>query len=264
MLPTTLANGAYVTPLLRKEIEWSKPIQIGAKAMAARRVQEFLSLQGFKLDIDSDFGSATEKRVKDFQQSRGLPVTGVVDFATHEKLVDPLVRAVQPIAAGHKTLSRLTADYALQHVAQHPRETAGPNSGPWVRTYLGFEGNEAKWCSGFVCYALEQAAHTLGVGMPIPASSSCDVMAAGAKSAHKFLAGSKVKSGAVPVSTLVPGSLFLVRATPTDWTHIGIVSEAASNSFDTIEGNTDSQGSNNGFEATERTRGYDNKDFIVW
>ena len=38
----------------------------------------------------------------------------------------------------------------------------------------------------------------------------------------------------------------------------------AKESFDTAEGNTDSGGSSNGFEAAERARGYGSKDFIVW
>jgi hypothetical protein len=46
--------------------------------------------------------------------------------------------------------------------------------------------------------------------------------------------------------------------------HVGIVTEPAKESFDTAEGNTDSGGSSNGFEAAERARDYRSKDFIVW
>ena len=34
--------------------------------------------------------------------------------------------------------------------------------------------------------------------------------------------------------------------------------------FNTVEGNTDSNGSSNGFEAIESVRNYTKKDFIVW
>ena len=54
-----------------------------------------------------------------------------------------MVKALRPIAAGTKTMSDLTLAYALQHVAQHPREAGGDNRGPWVRMYLGWEGDAA-------------------------------------------------------------------------------------------------------------------------
>lgn len=78
------------------------------------------------------------------------------------------------------------------------------------------------------------------------------------------MAESKVKSGAFPKSQLLPGSFFLVRKTANDWVHVGIVKKADPSTMDTVEGNTDSGGSANGFEATERVRNYAKKDFIVW
>ena len=264
MLPTTLATGAYVTAHAKKELDWTLPIGRGAKKMAARRVQEHLTLAGFGVPIDADFGPATEKRLQDFQRAKGLPASGVVDQATFEKLVEPLVKALQPIPGAGKSLSQLTLQYSLQHTAQHPLEVGGPNSGPWVRTYLGFEGSGALWCAGFVCYALEAAGRTLGIAPPIASSFSCDTLADRAKVAGKFVSGAKIRSGAIPKSKLVGGSFFLVARTSTDFTHVGIVSHADASTFDTVEGNTNSGGSSNGTEATERARGYDGKDFIVW
>lgn len=246
---------------MKKELDWTKDIAIGARAMPAQRVQEHLKLNGFGVDIDADFGPATEKRVKDFQKAKGLPVTGVVTMATWERLVDPIVRALKPIAAGGKTLSELTLAYSLQHLAQHPAEAGGDNAGPWVRCYLGWDGHDARWCAGFTCFALEQAADTLGVKLPIETSASCDTLAWGAKQAKIFASEASVKASKAAIK---PGSFFLVRKTASDWTHVGIVSHAAASTFDTVEGNTDSNGSSNGFEAAERVRGYASKDFIVW
>ena len=106
MLPTTLRDGAYVPKRVKEEIDFDGPIERGAKKMRAQRVQEFLTLNGFAVSIDSDFGPATEKRVRDFQTARGLPATEVVDLKTHEELVAPIVKALNPIAAGGKSLSR--------------------------------------------------------------------------------------------------------------------------------------------------------------
>jgi hypothetical protein len=61
-----------------------------------------------------------------------------------------------------------------------------------------------------------------------------------------------------------PGSIFLARATPSDWTHTGIVVESASESFETIEGNTNDDGCREGYEVCQRTRGYGSKDFVVF
>jgi hypothetical protein len=268
MLPNTIAAGSYLSPAMKKELDWTTPLQSGAKGAGVKRLQEHLVLNGLPLGIDSDFGPATLKRVKDFQTKRALPVTGVVDAATHAALVEPMVRAIRPIPAQGRTLSELTAAYALQHVEQGPREAGGDNRGPWVRAYLGWDGPEARWCAGFVCYALEQAAHTLGVKAPIGSSASCDVLALNAKAAKqsngqpRFVRGATLS--AAQRQALPAGSFFLVRKTATDWIHVGILADADADTFDTVEGNTNNEGSSNGFEATTRTRNYKDKDFIVW
>lgn len=259
MLPATIAANSYMPTRVRRELDWPVPIRNGARQMAAKRVQEWLTIAGFSLSIDSDFGAATEQRVRDFQTRCGLPVTGVVDAATHEELVKPLVNAIAPIAPGAKTLSELILDYARQHVANHPVEAGGDNSGPWVRAYLGEDGPDWRWCSGFVCFALEQAARTLGVSPPIRSSPSCDTMRAFANDAGLFRA-----EGSVPHANIAPGSFFLIRRSKYDWTHIGIVADAGAQTMRTVEGNTDSGGSSNGFEAAERVRNYADKDFIIW
>ena len=144
MLPTTLRDGAYVPKRVKDEIDFNGPVERGARKMTAQRVQEFLTLSGFAVSIDGDFGAATEKRVRDFQEARGLTVTGVVDMKTHEQLVASIVKALNPIAAGIKSLSDFPAAYAKQHVKNHPLEAGGDNREPWVRSYLGWHGKDAR------------------------------------------------------------------------------------------------------------------------
>lgn len=264
MLPNTLANGSYINSDVRKELNWALPISIGAKKISAQRVQEWLTYSGFGTPIDADFGPATELRVKDFQASKKLNVTGSVDQQTFEALVDPLVKAVAPLNHVGKTLSRLVCDFAAQHVALHPIEIGGENRGPWVRAYMGWEGNDAKWCAGFACFILQQAANALGIKLPITPSQGVDAVVLSAKHNNHFVPGNRVMAGAFPKAQIVPGSFFVVRNTSADWTHIGIVSAAQQDAFRTFEGNTDSGGSSNGFEATARARGYAKKDFIIW
>ncbi len=251
----------YPPPRIVAELTFSGTVQKGVKNAKVRRVQEWLSLRGFPLTIDNDFGPATDTQVRAFQGGAGLPVTGVVDSTVFTALAAPLARASALQPADGRTLSQLVAAYGAQQVAEKPSEVGGANAGPWVRAYLGWDGEAALWCAGFACTALEQAAATLGVAQPIQSSASCDTLADRAKQAGKFVPGAKAASGQVAIP---PGSFFLVRATPSDWTHVGIVGAAGQESFGTFEGNTNDGGSRNGFEAIARVRNYANKDFIVW
>ena len=102
MLPTTLRDGAYIPTRVTEEIDFDGPMERGAKKMRAQRVQEFLTLNGFAWQSTQIFGPATEKLVRDFQTARGLPASGIVDMKTHEELVAPIVKAVNPIARGEE------------------------------------------------------------------------------------------------------------------------------------------------------------------
>src|SRR6476660_2804746 len=107
MLPTTLRDGAYVPKRVKEEIDFDGPIERGAKKMRAQRVQEFLTLNGFAVSIDGDFGPGTEKRVRDFQTASGPPSTGVVYMYSFYKVPATTEKALNPIAAGGKSLSTL-------------------------------------------------------------------------------------------------------------------------------------------------------------
>jgi hypothetical protein len=242
------------------EWDFPGPIAPGAKGRPARQVQEWLCLQGCNVVIDADFGPATRAAVQAFQSSAGLAASGTVNQGTWAALVQPMTDAVANITPGKRSLGQLAVVYAKQHLAQNPREVGGQNRGPWVRLYMkGNDGAEWPWCAGFVCYLLRQAARTLGSAMPLPYTFSCDSLAAEAKAGSVFLDGRKQ----VSPSQLSPGSLFLLRRTPLDWTHTGMVVSAAPQTIDTIEGNTNDSGEREGYEVCARVRGYDDKDFAV-
>ena len=94
--------------------------------------------------------------------------------------------------------------------------------------------------------------------MPIVGSFSCDTLAAQARDTGRFVSERDVDPDRLP-----DGSLFLVRRTSTDWTHVGTIKRAAAGAFETVEGNTNDEGSREGYEVCERMRGYSNKDFIL-
>jgi len=236
------------------DLNLETPLKKGAKHGQVKLVQEWLSLQNEHVAIDDDFGPATDAAVKDFQKCSALPVTGVVDTNTFERLVSPMRATLAPIPAHDRSLGELVVAYAQQHLAQHPREIGGQNRGPWVRLYMhGNEGQAWAWCAGFACFCLKQACDSLQVEMPIEASFSCDSLAHSAKNKRIFVGHESAR----------PGSLFLVRNTPTDWTHTGIVVRVDAETFRTIEGNTNDDGNREGYEVCARTRGYGKMDFIL-
>jgi len=232
----------------------TKSLNRGDKKGQVKLIQEWLSLHNEHVATDGDFGPATEAAVKSFQNKQGLTANGVVDNTTFEHLIAPMTKALKPIASnGGETLGGLVVAYAKQHLAQHPREIGGQNRGPWVRLYMdGNEGQQWAWCAGFTCFCLKQACETKGVPLPITPSFSVDSLASSAKTNKRFVD----KDGAAP------GSFFMVRNTPTDWTHTGIVVDTDTEFFKTIEGNTNDEGSREGYEVCSRTRGYKKMDFI--
>lgn len=235
------------------DLALEQALKRGDTQRQVKLIQEWLSLHGHHVAIDADFGPATEAAVREFQEQAGLPATGIVNAATFAQLVAPMTAALSPIAANGRPLGELVVACARQHLAQHPLEVGGQNRGPWVRLYMkGNEGAQWAWCAGFACFCLQQACRTLGQDLPIAASFSCDALANSAKAKGRFVG--REQAG--------PGSFFLVRSTPADWTHVGIVSRKEEQVFRTIEGNTNDDGSREGFEVCARTRGYSRMDFI--
>lgn len=244
---------------IRKEIQFEGDIGRGKRGTAAQRVQEWLCLHGNQLVVDSDFGGVTEDAVKDFQKTKRLDVTGIVDEKTFAKLVAPMRAALSHKPKAGLSLGKTVMSFAKAHLAEHPREVGGANRGPWVRMYMkGNEGKPWAWCAGFTTFCMYQAAGTLSMDAPIKGSFSCDSLAAQAKSAGIFLR----ERDASP-DKVTEGAMFLVRRTSTDWTHVGFVSKAESASFRTIEGNTNDDGDREGYEVCARRRGYSKKDFII-
>lgn len=238
-----------------RELELEREVGRGEKGLAVRRVQEWLNLRGYGLSIDGDFGRVTEDAVMRFQRAHRLRSTGSVGARTFASLVSPMASVLRRQKRRPSHLAAAVLAFAGAHLAQHPREVGGPNRGPWVRLYMnGVEGQP--WCAGFVSFVLAQGAAAARVPMPIASSVSCDELAAQAR-AKNILVAEGNRDG------LRAGAIFLVRRTPTDWTHTGFVAEARPDLFTTIEGNTNDDGEREGYEVCRLSRGYKNKDFIL-
>ena len=264
IMSVLLTEGTNVSPWIRDEIELSQPLTKGADGQPVKRVQEWLNLHGYGLAIDGDFGRVTEQKVKQFQQMHGLEESGIVDDSTFRALIHPLLQALTPLEYFSGTLADLVLQYAMAHLAQGPREVGGQNAGPWVRLYMeGHQGEQWAWCAGFVTFIVKQASETLQTAAPILGSFSCDTLAAQGQSSGRLVRDIDLLNGTNTIEDLSVSSIFLVRRTDTDWTHAGFATAFNEVSFETIEGNTNDEGSREGFEVCARSRGYDNKDFIL-
>ena len=243
-----------------KDLVLNKNYKKGMKAKKIRLIQEWLCLHGHNLVIDGDFGPATDRAVKDFQTKKHVRANGIVDKKTFQHMIMPMTNALEPLTGDGKPLGKMVVSYAQKHLKWHPREVGGQNKGPWVRLYMkGYEGPAWPWCAGFACFILGQACKCTNSTHPVKSSFSCDYLAVDARNRGVFLKESQVADK----TQITPGSLFLVRKTATDWIHTGIVEKAEDDFMYTIEGNTNDEGSREGYEVCKRIRGYKNMDFIL-
>ena len=248
----------------------SGTVERGEKSVWAKRIQEWLNYHDCRTSIDSDYGPATTECVKDFQTKIGLPSTGAVDVATWEALVKPMQMVLQsPENINSMSISEAVRVMAQQHVEQHPIEIGKANCGPWVRLYCsGNEGLQWAWCAGFVSLIMHQAYFYKNKPSPIEGSVSCDSLAAQGREAGLFVIESDVTSERVSWDSLGGCAIFLRRRTSTDWTHTGFALSATGVGnalvFNTIEGNTNDEGSREGYEACRRKRSMagENYDFM--
>lgn len=245
---------------IKEEIEMEKVTRRGSRGNAVKRVQEWLCYHNLQVVADGIFGYVTQDAVMNFQFAHKLEPTGVADNVTYKALVAPMESALNSPINRSMPFNEAVAQFAVSHLKMHPREFGGDNKGPWVRLYMnGNDGAAYPWCAGFVSFCMRQAAEALNISMPIPATGSCDYLAAQAEREGIFVSEREIDPENIP-----EGSIFLVRRSPTDWTHTGFVTTAEDRIFRTIEGNTNDDGSRNGYEVCARSRGYGDKDFIIF
>lgn len=245
-----------------KELVFSGSVARRARGRAVRRVQEWLCLNAHAVAVDGVFGAATESAVREFCDAQNLLFEGNVDQTIFDALSGPVRRALDTPEDVPDRFGEVVVAVARRHLQEHPREVGGQNRGPWVRLYMnGREGNEWPWCAGFVSFVIRQAGVELNHPLPFPKTYSCDNLANSGRKRNLFVAGRDINPSNASAK-LPPGTVFLNRRDSSDWTHTGFVVEARGETFTTIEGNTNDEGSREGYEVCARTRGYAKKDFV--
>ena len=108
--------------------EWTYVADIvdGQRGARVRLIQEWLTFHGCATALDGDFGPATKLSVETFQARKSLAISGDVDRATFDKLVEPMVSALRPRASA-ASLTDHVLGYARQHLKQAPKEIGGDN-----------------------------------------------------------------------------------------------------------------------------------------
>jgi len=252
------------------------PVASGSSSRDVTRLQEWLVVRGFDVGIDADadphsavaagidgqFGNGTKRGCDAFAAANGL-TSGTVNEAFWQKLTSGMDTAFS-FRSTKPNVSDAIVETAQLHLEQKPLEArrliggkliGKDNSGPWVRAYcLGFSD---EWCQGAASQWIKQAFAAFGRVPPI-ALDEPKVMplfvpsiVEAAKEAGRFVAG--VSTTAVP-----PGSFFfvkgLLKGVPSH-IHVGVTASPirANGTFDSIEGNTNANGSDAGFEVCKRT-----------
>ncbi len=229
-----------------------------------KRVQEWLNIHGFVTPVDSDFGNSTADQLKAFQAKGNRVATGMLDQETWALLTAPMRRALAPIEHGSvPSIEDAVLRVGRQHINELPVEIGGNNRGPWVRLYMqGQEGEKQRWCAGFVCFIVAQAARDLGINVPFQRQVGVDDLVKDAKASGRFISETEVSDVMKRRSKLRPGRIFVVRASPTDWNHAGFVLALNDQTFETLEGNTGGDGGTDGPNARQGNRSYPKKDFL--
>lgn len=128
-----------------------------------------------------------------------------------------------------------------------PVREAAPNRGRFVDTIIEFAGGTPPepWCASFIYYCGRIA---LGSNWPLPKTRSCDVL----------LEYAIKKNLIAPLTVPSRGDLFLVMKSPTDAIHVGFVetlrADQGTLAFQTLEGNTNTDGSSNGIGVFRNVR----------
>jgi hypothetical protein len=238
-------------------VETSPPLstlRVGSKGRDVRRLQEWLCLRGEGVQIDGDFGPATKRAL-----SIVLPGEQELTAEGWDRLISPLLTAIAP-SPWLGNFGQTVAQKARAHFAAAAREVGGDNRGPWVRHYC--RGFEVAWCQGFASTIYNEVSNLSGKASPL------DLVLEGIwclyvpRMVTEARAKGIFRSGAAASPT--PGSMFFLRGGSAGHSHVGIViSNNLDGTMTTIEGNTNDDGSPNGYEVAKRTRSIASCDYAI-
>lgn len=205
----------------------------GSVGDAVAAVQKQLGVQQTKI-----FGPTTEENVTRFQRSHDLEPDGVVGAATWRQLFAPAPEPTRDV--GERALVS-----ALSYVGQR-EEPLGSNRGAFVDECNRLAGVPlgSFWCMSFVHRCVKEAAEDINVAIPMPRTASCSFLYRWARQHNRLTSRPEV------------GDIFLCIGGENGHYHTGFVAtKPKSEKFQTVEGNSNDDGSANGIAVVHRIPG---------
>lgn len=240
-------------------------VKIGSKGKEVLKVQQLNNLWvdmkvGLHktLALDGEFGPGTKDAVEDFQRKYGLLADGEVGPKTMMRLSSQIRHAFTSFIDPKEAIRTSVLRACHLHLESYPRELK-QNEGPWVRSYCsGKDGKNYAWCMGFAQTMYDQAlsAHGKKFTEHMPNSLSCDKVAVHFKNKGQLYKNAAMRkmSATDLLKVVKPGDLFLTAKNSKDWIHTGIIEKVDGHLIHTIEGNTNDEGSREGYEVCRRVR----------
>lgn len=261
----------------KDELRFNDIVVLGDSGPQVERVQEWINLLKYNMQnwytsvvADSQYGPQSIAAVKQLQVRLGLEQTGEVDATLWSHLTNPMYKAFLPTECGYNNVRDLIIEYANQQLRSNPKELR-QNEGPWVRAYMaGHDGSPWAWCMGFTQTILDQAFSTLDQKFTdvMPSSFSCDIVGEYGLKHDRLIRNSKLRKATnIEVGEMVkPGDVFLrvSNRNSHDWKHTGIIEKVEGDWLHTIEGNTNDEGSREGYEACKRMRNFRTSNLDVY
>lgn len=237
----------------------------GSNGPDVRRIQEKLITLGVSETggVDGDFGEKTEWGVRLFQARHEdgggspLDIDGVVGPTTWNSLFDEDQTNVVTAPAAAPSISGLLAEVlevarSQLDVREVPR---GSNRGPEVDAYLTSVSASLlgqPWCMAFVYWCFLKASANIGVANPAPQTASVwrswEIVNANMHSRVLTAAAARADPEAV-----LPGSVFYIDTGGRSG-HTGFVTGFADGKLITLEGNTNNDGSREGYGVFTRNK----------
>lgn len=251
---TVVKAPAYPGQMLRR----------GGSGGEVRRIQEKLILLGIGEagGVDGDFGEKTEWAVKLFQArhedggGEPLDIDGVVGPKTWGSLFDEdqTISTTPAAQAAPGGLLDAVLDVARSQldVREIPR---GSNRGPEVDAYLTSVSASLlgqPWCMAFVYWCFAKASANIGVANPAPKTASVWRSWEMVHEARTANIVSAAEARADP-DRLIPGMVFYIDTGGRSG-HTGFVTGLADGKLVTLEGNTNNDGSREGYGVFTRNR----------
>lgn len=242
-------------------------LQLGKKHWFVKLLRRVLSEHGYgdlrwkdpEVAVSDYFDGTLLAPVKAFQTALGLTADGIVGGKTWAALAGGLHEIPHPAPGGQYdevAVRNTAADYNEFLVALGVKEH-GSNTGEVVdavnRHTLGHSGEP--WCATVQDFCADTSAKVHQTKVPLDIGASASDLHRRAEKAGRL----------IPLEQVKRGHLFIVPGGGTGWRHVGMVLQHLPNGrIRTCEGNTNDDGSADGYEMCIRTRKAAGLAFVDW